>query len=293
MEERKMRSITGLCVAVCVLSLGLRGTLTAQQDTAKAPEYGWKHTSVGTVTLSQVAFHDWTQGGENALAWALSLDGKSVQDQEVANWSNSYKFGFGQTRLGDQGIRKTDDRIDLETMLTYKLAEKVNPYAAATLKTQFAKGFKYDGSGHETAVSQFFDPAYLTQSVGAVYQPIPELKTRFGVGLREILTSNFPGYADNIETLEIEKTRVNGGLESVTELAWQIDENVSFGSKLEMFSTFTKLDEVIVRSDNTLAAKVSSLITVMLNVQLLNERAISPRTQVKEVLALGLSYTFL
>jgi hypothetical protein len=86
---------------------------------------------------------------------------------------------------------------------------------------------------------------------------------------------------------------VNGGLESVTELAWQIDENVTFGSKLEMFSTFTKLDEVIVRSDNTLAAKVSSLITVMLNVQLLNERAISPRTQVKEVLALGLSYTFL
>jgi hypothetical protein len=79
----------------------------------------------------------------------------------------------------------------------------------------------------------------------------------------------------------------------VTELSWKIEDNVTFGSKLEMFSTFKKLDEVIVRSDNILAAKVSKYITAMLTVQLLNERAASPRTQIKEVLGLGFSYTFL
>jgi hypothetical protein len=276
-----------------VLTLLISGTLAAQQDTAKAPAYGWKHTSVGTLTLTQVAFTDWTQGGENALSWALGLDGKSVLEREQTSWSTSYKFGFGQARLGDQGIRKTDDQIDLETMLTYKLGGQVNPYGAATLKTQFAKGFKYDAKGTETEVSQIFDPAYLTQTVGAVYQPIPELKTRLGVGLREIFTSKFPRYADDPSTLEIEKTQVNGGLESVTELSWKIEDNVTFGSKLEMFSTFKKLDEVIVRSDNILAAKVSKYITAMLTVQLLNERAASPRTQIKEVLGLGFSYTFL
>ena len=252
------------------------------------------HSLVGTLTATQVAFTDWTQGGDNALAWALGGEGKSTNEQENTSWANSYKLGFGQTRLGDQGIRKTDDRIDVESMLTYKLAEKVNPYAAATLKTQFAKGYKYDSNGASTMVSQFFDPAYLTQSVGAVYQPMPELKTRFGVGLREIVTSDFPGYADDPETLnEVEKVRVAGGLESVTEFVWKLDENVGFSSKLEMFSTFKKLDEVIVRSDNTLAAKISKYITVLLNVQLLNEKAISPRTQVKETLSLGLSYSFL
>jgi hypothetical protein len=224
----------------------------------------------------------------------LGGDGKSTYEQEKTSWANSYKVGFGQTRLGDQGIRKTDDRLDLETMLTYKLAEKINPYAAATLKTQFAKGYKYDSKGASTIVSQFFDPAYLTQSVGAVYQPIPELKTRLGVGLREIVTSDFPGFADDPETKnEIEKIRVAGGLESVTEFAWKLDENVGFSSKLEMFSAFKKLDEVIVRSDNTLAAKVGKYITVLLNVQLLNEKAVSPKTQMKETLGLGLSYSFL
>jgi len=288
-----MRVFTTKPFALCVLTLLTFRTLAAQQDTAQASKYGWKHTSVGTVTLTQVAFTDWTQGGENALSWALGLDGKSVLEREQTSWATSYKFGFGQARLGDQGIRKTDDQINLETMLTYKLGGQVNPYGAATLKTQFARGFKYDAKGTETAVSQIFDPAYLTQSVGAVYQPIPELKTRLGAGLREILTSEFPVYADDPSTPEIEKTSVNGGLESVTELSWKIDDNVTFGSKLEMFSTFKKLDEVIVRSDNILAAKFNKYITVMLTVQLLNERAASPRTQLKEVLGLGFSYTFL
>ena len=126
-----------------------------------------------------------------------------------------------------------------------------------------------------------------------VYQPVAEFKSRFGVGLREIITSKFPGYADDPETAEIEKTRINGGLESVSELTLKLDEQVSFTSKLELFSTFKHIDQVIMRSDNTLAAKVSKYITVMLNLQLLNEREISPRTQVKETLAMGLSYTFL
>jgi hypothetical protein len=288
-----MRSFTVSAVALLLLTAAMVWTAAAQQDTAKAPVYGWKHTSVGSLTLTQVAFTDWSQGGDNALSWALGMDGKSVYEAVHTSWSNAYKFGFGQARLGDQGLRKTDDRIDLESMLTYKLSEKVNPYGAATLKTQFARGYKYDANGMGTAVSQFFDPGYLTQSVGAVYQPSAVLKTRLGAGLREILTSEFPGYADDPATSEIEKTRVDGGLESVTELNLPIEDNITLGSKLELFSPFKRMDEVVVRNDNLVTAKLSKYLTVMLDVQLVNERAVTPRTQVKEVLAFGFSYTFL
>jgi hypothetical protein len=288
-----MRAFILSVVAVLVLTVLLSTVSVAQQDTAKAPKWGWKHSSVGTLTLTQVAFTDWSQGGDNALSWALGLEGKSILEQERTNWTNSYKFGFGQARLGDQSIRKTDDRIDLETMLTLKVWDVVNPYGAATLKTQFARGYKYDAAGTSTAVSQFFDPAYLTQSAGMVYQPFAELKTRVGAGLREIMTSQFPGYADDPETRDIEKTRIDGGLESVTELNVKIDDNVTISSKLELFSPFKRMDEVVVRNDNTIAAKVSKYFTVMLNVQLLNEKSVSPHTQYKEVLAFGFSYTFM
>ena len=147
--------------------------------------------------------------------------------------------------------------------------------------------------GAKTPLSNFFDPGYLTQSAGVGYQPLPEIKTRLGAALREIFTSEFPNYADDPATIDTEKTRVDGGLESTTEIEWKLDENILFTSKLELFAAFKTLDEVVVRNDNTIAAKVSKYITVNLNVQLINEKRVSPRTQVKEALAIGLSYTLL
>jgi hypothetical protein len=276
-----------------IVVLLLTSTVAAQQDTAKAHVYGWKHSLVSGLTLTQVAVSNWVQGGENALSYTISVEGKSEQDLESTLWSNSYKLAFGQTRLGSQGLRKTDDKIDLETILTLKWGVYVNPYVAATFKSQFAKGYLYDASGLETPVSKFMDPAFLTQSAGVGYQPVPEVKSRFGAALREIITSDFPGYADDPTTTGIEKTRIEGGLESVTEAEWHFDENLLIKSKLELFAPFKTIDVVIVRSDNTLAAKVNKYVTVNLNVQLIHEPKVTARTQVKETLSIGLSYAVL
>ena len=266
----------------------------AQQDTAKPPTYGWTHSVVAGLTATQVSFTDWSQGGENALAYSATLNGKSVNDQQLINWANEYKFAYGQTRLGDQGLRKTDDMIDISSVVSYKTGWIVNPYLSATLKSQFTRGYKYDATGTSTAVSDFFDPAYLTQTAGATYQPIPELKTRLGAGLREILASRFAAlYTDDPATTTLEKSKVDGGLESVTEANWKIEENILFTSKLELFDPFKHLDQVVVRNDNTLTMKISKYLVTIVDVQLINERLITPRTQVKETLALGFTYTLL
>ena len=84
-----------------------------------------------------------------------------------------------------------------------------------------------------------------------------------------------------------------GGIESVTEVEWHLEQSLLFTSKLELFSPFKSMDVIVVRNDNTLAAKVNKYVSVLLNVQLINENRISPRTQVKETLAIGFSYTLL
>lgn len=288
-----MRSILLIIVALIAVNANAQPA-----DTAKVKK-PWTHNLVGGLNLTQVSFSDtWAQGGENALAYATSLFGKSVQDQPKTNWATSYKFAFGQTKLGDQGVRKTDDKIDIESNLTYKMGTYINPYVAATLKTQFAKGYEYSknaqGKTVEKQVSQFFDPGYLTQSAGLGYQPIPQIKTRLGAALREVITSDFNTYADNPATQAIEKTKVEGGLESVTEATWQMHPNLLFTGKLELFDAFKNFDIIIMRSDNTLAAKVSKYVTVNFNVQLLKEPPVRRgKIQRKQTLAVGLSYTFL
>ena len=131
------------------------------------------------------------------------------------------------------------------------------------------------------------------QSVGAGYQPITEVKTRLGLAVREVITSAFPVYADDPSTPEIEKTRVEGGAEAAVNVEWKVMENVLFTSKVELFSAFKTFDQVVVRSDNTLAAQVNKYITANFNVQLINEKPVTPRTQVKQTIALGLRYALL
>jgi hypothetical protein len=62
---------------------------------------------------------------------------------------------------------------------------------------------------------------------------------------------------------------------------------------LELFAPFNSLDEVTVRSDNTISAKVNKYVTVGFNVLLVNDVTASRKTQIKQVLAIGFSYTLL
>ena len=272
-------------IAICAFALDTY----AQEPAGTGP---WHHRVVGALALAQVTHRDWAKGGEDSLAWTASVDGKSVRDIPRTDWTSTYKFAYGQTKLGDYDFRKTDDKIDIETILTYKFGIYVNPYAAATLRTQFAKGYLYE-DGEETAVSKFFDPAYLMQSAGLGYQPMPQVKTRLGAAVREIITSEFNSYADDPETDEIEKTRMDAGLESVTDVEWHLKQNVLVKSKLEIFAPLTEPRDVAVQNDSTLAVQVSRNITVNLNLLIVKDKTMSEKTQFKQTLTLGLSYVFI
>jgi len=265
--------------------------LIAQTDTTHHSP--WTHTLVGTLNLSEASYTNWTAGGDNTLAYVALLAGKSEDNPVSATWTNSYKLTFGQARLGDHGLRKTDDEINLESLFKYKLDSTLNPYFAATFKSQFAPGYKYDKNDSATQVSKFFDPAYFTEAVGALYTPNPYFKTRLGVALREIITTQFTQYADDPTTPKVESTLVQGGIESVSELALPIDDNLLLASKLELFDPFEHFQQIVTRSETGITAKITKLIIVNLNLVLLNDPMVTPRTQVKQTLAIGFTYAIL
>jgi len=72
---------------------------------------------------------------------------------------------------------------------------------------------------------------------------------------------------------------------------WPIDTNLLLTSQLELFSPFKTMDEIVVRGGINLTAKVNKYITTVVSGQFINEKRISPRTQLKEAISLGLSYT--
>jgi len=268
------------------------GAAGAGADTTKLE--GWKVSAAVGAGLSQAAFSNWAQGGENSFAYTLSGLMNGTLHGERSRWSNTLSLRYGQAKIGDDDAKKTDDEIYFESIFVYRIWSPFHPYAAATLRTQFAPGYDYPDNAPRVRVSKFFDPAYLTQSVGVIYEPSTIFTSRLGVAMREVITSEFPQYADDYETLtEIEKTRVEIGMEWVSTLNYEFLPNMVYLSRLELFAPFKAFDRVVVRWDNVVSGKINDWFTVNLGVQLLNEVNVTPRTQMKQTLTLGVSYQLL
>ena len=265
----------------------------ADADTAKPS--GWVPVAVAGLNLTQTSFTDWAQGGANSLAYSARVLSNLTYYGERAKWSNSLKLLFGQARLSGQGLRKTEDEIYLESLFIYEVWELVNPYAAATVRTQFAPGYEYPENADKQQISAFFDPAYFTESIGFIYEPSPIFTSRLGVAAREVVTSQYRVFANDPETPvgDWKSTRVDAGLESISVLRWEFAPNMLLTSRLELFSAFDMMERVIVRSDNAIAAKVNEYVSVGINLQLINDAYVRPQTQIMESISVGLSYVLL
>lgn len=269
-------------------------SLFAKESEGQKSEYGWRNEIIGTLNLTQASFDNWTRGGENTLAWQVNLNSTFALKQEKFIWVNSAKFKFGLTKVGDTEARKSADEIKLESVYTRKIGDLLGPFVSFKAQSQFTKGFDYDGDD-KTAVSKFLDPGYFTQSFGLAYVPNSIFKTRFGAAIKETITSDFPDrYADNPDTPnKIEKTKIEPGISSITEFKMKFEENVILTSKLDLFSDLEAFNRIDVLWENALLLKVTKFIYVSLNIDLFYDRDASKRHQLKQLLALGFSYTFL
>ena len=137
------------------------------------------------------------------------------------------------------------------------------------------------------------DPGYCTESLGVGYARDGFFKTRLGFAAKQTITDRYPHpFADNPDTLEIEKIKNEYGLESATDLSLKFSDILSFTSKLEIFSNLKASDQIDVRWDNLFTASVSKYLNVAFNIQWFYDKDISPLRQIKKSLTLGLIYTF-
>lgn len=285
------RRLLSICIAGMIYWVS---PVSAQEAAAPAaPASPWKKKLVASVNFTQAAFDNWSQGGESSLAWQLAINGELKRSDARTDFVNKGRVKFGLSRVGDTGTRKSADEIRLESVLTWKRNRYVNPFVSASAQTQFASGFKY-GTNTKTKVSQFLDPGYFTQSAGIGYNPNETVTTRLGATLKETVTRDFPSpYADDPSTPEVEKVRFQGGVTSATELEWKIEKDAVLTSRLELFSTLSAFDEIDMTWENLLTLKVTSLINVSFSVDLVYDKDVTDELQLKEILAVGLSYSFL
>ena len=96
--------------------------------------------------------------------------GKSFFCPGRSLWNNRIELAYGLNKTGDDGTRKANDKIYLNTNYGYAIAKSWYASAFATFQTQFSPGYDYSVN-KDVAISEFMAPAYLTTGLGFTYDP--------------------------------------------------------------------------------------------------------------------------
>lgn len=272
---------------ILLFLLTFAASIFAADDPPPPPQKTWLPSGVAGLNLSQLALENWSQGGEDALAFTLYSNFGLDYFSNPWSFTNKLKLAYGRTKLGSDDFRTTDNELFMENLLTYDVGWFANPFISNSVRTVITKGYDYSGD-KAVQISDFFDPGYINQSIGLAYKLSESFSTRLGVGFQETVSSTFKKYTDP-EKLE-DTFKFDTGIESVSNLKLQLDDDLLYTSELRLFGTFDELDVWDVRFDNILTAQITKLVNVNLNVLLIYDVDQIAKTQLKEALQIGITY---
>ena len=289
-------------------------TLRAQTaDTLK----GWKTGGVVTANVAQTSLTNWAAGGQNSLSLNGILSIFANYKSDNSAWDNSLDVGYGLLKQGSNSdYMKTDDKFDF--LSKYGKAAFKNVYYAVlfNFKTQMAPGYKLPDDS--TKISDMFSPAYLLLAIGMDYKPNAYFSAFIAPLTAKLTTVTDQKLSDagafGVKPGKKSLSEFGGYLRAIyskNDFKSEFLKNVSFTSKIDLFSNYVeKPQNIVVNWETLIALKVNKYISANFNIQLIYDdkikvpfdkdgngtiapgEAVGSKIQFKEILGVGLSYNF-
>nr|WP_315122790.1 DUF3078 domain-containing protein [uncultured Porphyromonas sp.] len=298
------------------ISLALLATVAtgaqAQDSTteASAPESNWKVNGITGINTAQTALVNWSAGGENSVAWNLYLNVNANYKKDKWSWDNALVTDFGMTYTTSNEWLKNVDKLNLSTKVGHLISSHWSISALGDLLTQFARG--YDAStnpnvagNRDKYISTLFAPGYFTAALGADYKPNDNLSVLFSpvTGKMTFVLDKKLSDAGAFGVKPGKRLLAELGASIVANYKKKLAENIDFSTKLTLFTAYNSdFGNIDVNWDMMIAFKINKFLTTTLTTNLIyddNVKSVDkagnlrgPKVQFREVLGLGLSYSF-
>lgn len=271
----------------------------------------WFKGGIAGVTMSQVSLSNWAAGGEGSSAFDLMLNYEADYAKDRNLWQNRLELAYGLNTTDSKGTRKSNDRIYLSSMYSYRLSRTWYASALAAFSSQFAKGYNY-ATTPKTYMSRFMAPGYLTLGVGFTWKPnswfsayISPATWRGTLVLDKSLFNDAAGNpVYTVYGVKPGKKLYNEfGANARLEVDHDIWRNVHLYSRLDLFSNYLdKPQNIDVRWYTMLTAKFNRWLSASVSFNAIYDDNVKfPRPdgtpgpsklQFKEVLGIGLQVAF-
>lgn len=271
-------------------SLLLVNAAAAEEAAAEATS-PWTPTLGFALAFSQVDHNNWVSKGENSINWNVLFDGTMLGTFGKNQWNNELHLGYGQSKIGDRASRKSLDKMQAESRYSYHFTSLFSGYTGAHLESQWTKSFDYDDDNNtKKAMSDYWDPGYLTLGIGVGYTPHPLIKNRIGFAYKNTWGSKYFGWADDPDTDRVETWRGEPGLEYILSLLWTKGDMLELKSKFSLFANFEGVEEVDLRWENSAKANFSKYFAVALGFEMLYDKDLSEDLQQRNSVSVQLQY---
>jgi len=267
----------------------------------------WKKGGMASLSFSQTSLSNWSGGGDNAISTNVQLNLFANYTKAKNAWENTLKLEYGLLKQGDQGVRKSIDKIDFVTKYGHQACEKWYYTALLDFKTQFAKGYNYakDETEPDVKVSNFLAPAYVLLSLGMDYKPNDIFSAYMSpiTGKTTIVNDDELSDAGAFGVDPGDKMRYEFGALSKLTLKKTIAKNVDLKSTLDLFTAYSDtFGNIDVNWDLMINMKVNKFLTASINTTLVYDDDVEyvdkegvnkgVKIQFKEILGIGLAYKF-
>ena len=284
-----------------------------ENEPSEESKDGWKKSGKITLLINQSAFSNWQAGGDNNFAGNLNLN--YDLNYLSGDWSldNKILASYGLTNSKDDGIRKTDDRLELNSILGKKLKESWSASFFMNFKTQFTDGYDYEDdfidqnptlSNEDFPTSGFFKPAYWSFGPGLLWKKndnlyfnISPLTAKFTFITSEIYTYNedtqLYDSSNDIETFGVDpgdSFLVEFGFNARAYYKFDIMNNISMENILNLFSNYiNKPQNIDLDYTLNLVMKINDVFTTNLTFQTIYDDNAFNGFQIREVFGLGVN----
>ncbi len=271
------------------------------------------------LNTSEVGFYNWAQGGQNSIAGIAFFQLNANMNKNDWKWDNKLDLEYGLMQNEGEIVKKSDDRIELDSRLGRKAFENWYYSAFLNFKTQFTDGFDYKVND-TIPTSTIMAPGYLSFGLGMDYKPcehfsatIAPLSSKITFVLDETLSDNgsfgVKGAEYNALGQKVkdgEKYRVEMGANITLRYKKDIFKNVNLDTRLDLFSNYLDNPQNIdVSWEAALTMKVNSFLNAVVKTHLIYDDDIDiaidkgdegmyvgPAVQFKQSISVGLMYQF-
>ncbi|MBP5678059.1 MAG: DUF3078 domain-containing protein [Bacteroidales bacterium] len=175
MTKRLITFIAIVCVSMVAM---------AQEEVQKTTG-SWSTSTTPALKASEFMFKNWSSSGNSQIDVTGTFFGNYKYTHPKYVWDNvvDLAYGYAWQDLDNSSAdsvgglfetnRKSNDKIDLTSAISWNAYKGWGASFTANLKTQFGNGYEYEGIGvnqTKTIVSGFFAPAYLTTALSFEYK---------------------------------------------------------------------------------------------------------------------------